>query len=450
VLPPGGAAIVPATRPRHRLAGAIAGSIRWVSAKFGPANRVGRPLRLGLALALAACGQPSVTPGPTPSGTSATSAPATAAPPPAPSSGLAEVSLALDVVATGLASPVDVAAAGDGSGRTFVVEQAGRIRIVTGSGLVDRPFLDISARIKSGGEQGLLGLAFHPDFPADPRFFVDYTDRSGDTVVSEFRVDPGNPDVTDPGSERVLLHIHQPFANHNGGGVVFGPDGMLYVATGDGGAGGDPLGNGQRLDTLLAKILRIDVAEPLAGTGEPYRIPDDNPFAGGAGGLPEIWLTGLRNPWRFRFDPQTGDLWIGDVGQGAWEEIDVARSGSKGLDFGWNRMEGFHCYAPSQGCDQAGLTLPVAEYGHDLGCAVIGGVVVRGSGQSSLDGRYVFSDSCSGNLWWLDPAGDAAREPTLAGHWSGSISSIAQDEDGRVLATDLGNGQLLVMSAVAD
>jgi glucose/arabinose dehydrogenase len=224
---------------------------------------------------------------------------------------------------------------------------------------------------------------------------------------------------------------------------------MLYISTGDGGSGGDPLGNGQRTDTLLAKILRIDVDGPVDPSGPPYRTPDDNPFVGIGDARPEIWLTGLRNPWRIRFDALTGDLWIGDVGQNAWEEIDVARSGTNGLDFGWNRMEGFHCFAPAAGCDQGGLTLPVAEYGHDLGCAVIGGVVVRGSGQPRLDGRYLFADSCSGNLWLLDPAGGGRREPTLAGHWPGSISSIAQADDGTVLATDLHNGQLLAISTAA-
>jgi glucose/arabinose dehydrogenase len=357
--------------------------------------------------------------------------------------------LELRVIAGGLASPVDVAEPGDGSGRRFVVEQAGRIRIVDGTALVDRPFLDIGAEVRSGGEQGLLGLAFHPDFPTDPRFYVDYTDLDGNTVVSEFRLDAADPNLADPASERRLLHIDQPYANHNGGAVVFGPDGMLYVAMGDGGSGGDPHGNGQRTDTLLAKILRIDVDAPAAGAGLAYGIPTDNPFVGVAGARPEIWLTGLRNPWRIRFDPATGDLWIGDVGQSAWEEIDVARAGVGGLNFGWNRMEGFHCYAPSEGCDQTGLTLPMAEYGHDQGCAVIGGVVVRGSGQPALDGRYVFSDSCSGNLWLLDPAGAGRREPVLAGQWPGSISSITLAGDETVLATDLQHGQLLEILATA-
>jgi len=214
-----------------------------------------------------------------------------------------------------------------------------------------------------------------------------------------------------------------------------------------GGSGGDPNGNGQRLDTLLAKILRIDVGRAASATDRPYTVPADNPFVSVAGAMPEIWLTGLRNPWRVRFDTATGDLWIGDVGQSAWEEIDVARAGSSGLNFGWYVMEGFHCYAPSSGCDQRGLTLPVSEYGHDLGCAVIGGVVVRGSGQPALDGRYVFADECSGNVWTLDAARAGRQDPVVAGQWAGSISSIIQADDATLLATDVQHGQLLVLSA---
>ncbi len=337
---------------------------------------------------------------------------------------------------------MEVANAGDGSGRLFVVEQGGRIRIVRDGTLVDRPFLDIGGRITSGGERGLLGLAFHPDFPTDPRFFVDYTDRNGNTVVSSFRVSAGDPDVADADSESIILHVDQPFANHNGGGLGFGPDGDLYIALGDGGSGGDPQGNGQRLDTLLAKILRIDV-DGGSASGAPYAIPADNPFATTAGARPEIWLYGLRNPWRFRFDRRTGDLWIGDVGQDAWEEIDVARRGVGGLDFGWNRMEGFHCYSPPTGCDETGLTPPVAEYGHDQGCAVIGGVVVRHPADGSLDGGYLFGDDCSDHLWVIDPAGDGRREPVLLTDMGTSVSSIGEAEDGSVYATSLGNGELL-------
>ncbi len=256
------------------------------------------------------------------------------------------------------------------------------------------------------------------------------------------------PIEADAGSEHVLLHFDQPFANHNGGAVVFGPDGMLYIATGDGGSGGDPQGNGQRLDTLLAKILRIDVdADPAAG--KEYAIPADNPFVDVQGARPEIWLTGLRNPWRIRFDRATGDLWIGDVGQGRWEEIDVARAGTSGQNYGWNRMEGFHCFKPADGCDRSGLTLPVAEYGHDLGCAVIGGVVARGANQGALDGGYLFGDSCSDNLWLMDPAGDERREPVIVARMDRTLSSIGEGEDGTVYATSLSSGELLQIGAPA-
>jgi glucose/arabinose dehydrogenase len=356
------------------------------------------------------------------------------------------VTVAVSVVVDGLDSPVDVTNAGDGSGRIFVVEQPGRIRTVRDGALVDRPLLDIVDRISSGGEQGLLGLAFHPDYPTDPRLFVDYTDQDGNTVISQFTVTPSDPDVADAASETVLLRIEQPFGNHNGGAIVFGPDGMLYIAMGDGGSGGDPQGNGRNLGTLLAKILRIDVDVP-DGSSEQYVIPPDNPFVDVADARPEVWLTGLRNPWRIRFDPPTGDLWIGDVGQNAWEEIDVARAGGSGLDFGWNVTEGFHCYQPAKGCDMTGLTPPVAEYGHDLGCAVIGGVVVRDQRQGELDGRYLFGDSCSDDLWMIDPTNDGPQDPILLTELGRGLSAFGEGEDGTVYATSNSNGELLRLSS---
>jgi glucose/arabinose dehydrogenase len=352
------------------------------------------------------------------------------------------VSLDLAVVAGGLDAPLDVTNAGDGSGRLFVVEQAGRIRIVRDGRLVERPFLDISDRIRSGGERGLLGLAFHPDFPTDPRLFVDYTDLDGDTVVAEYTVG-GDPDAADAVSELVLLRIDQPYANHNGGSVGFGPDGYLYIGMGDGGSAGDPNGNGQRRDTLLGKILRIDVDVEGDRSATPYEIPPDNPFVGQGDARPEIWQTGLRNPWRFRFDRTTGDLWIGDVGQGSWEEIDVARAGVGGLDFGWNVMEGFACFPSGDGCASDGLRLPVAAYDHGSGCSVTGGLVYRGTAQPELAGRYVFGDYCSGLMWTLDPRSDERQEPDLALESGRSLSSFGEDEDGELYATDLGAGELV-------
>ena len=408
-----------------------------------------------LTTALVACGTSPSSRTPAASGASAapSSAPTATATPAStpvatPAGSIGAGAIDLETVVSGLASPVDIATTDDGTGRIYVAEQGGTVRIVDGSTLLPAPFLDIAANISSGSERGLLGIAFHPHFADDPRVFVDYTDTDGNTVVSSFEVGL-DADAVDPASERVILQVEQPFSNHNGGSLAFGPDGMLYIGLGDGGSGGDPQGNGQRLDTLLAKVLRIDV-DVAEGAETPYTIPDDNPHADGANGaLPETWVSGLRNPWRFRFDAPTGDLWIGDVGQGAWEEIDVVRAGTKGQDFGWNVMEGAHCYKPADGCDQSGLTLPVTEYDHSLGCAVIGGVVVRDPATPALDGRYLFSDDCSGNIWAIDPSGDGLREPARLIDSGRSISAINAGTDGTVYVTDLGSGELLRVVEVA-
>jgi glucose/arabinose dehydrogenase len=410
-------------------------------------RRIRRLVLAASALALmTACGPAASTPSGAASAAASaagpsTSVPATASPAPPTEEPSAAAALQLEVVADGLRGPVDVVAADDGTDRIFVVQQEGQIRVVRDGALVDQPFLDIAERISAGGERGLLGLALHPDFPEDPRFFVDYTDVDGDTVISSF-TQSLDADSADPESERVLMRIGQPFPNHNGGAVVFGADGMLYIAMGDGGSAGDPQGNGQRLDTHLGKILRIDVDVP-AGRDPAYAIPPDNPFVETSDALPEIWHLGVRNPWRIRFDAPTGDLWIGDVGQGAWEEIDVARGGQKGLNFGWNRMEGSDCYEPSDGCDQSGLTMPVAAYGHDQGCAVVGGVVVHDPRQPGIDGKYLFADECSGNMWTLDPVGDDRREPTPILASGRSISAISQSATGAVYLVDLRAGELL-------
>jgi glucose/arabinose dehydrogenase len=355
------------------------------------------------------------------------------------------VSVRFEAVAAGFDRPLAAVHSGDGSDRLFVVEQGGRIAVVRDGRRADRPFLDVAELITAGGEQGLLGLAFHPDFPSDPRLFVNYTEaEEGDTIVSSLRVSPDDADQVDPASEEVLLRIGQPYANHNGGALAFGPDGFLYVATGDGGSGGDPHDNGQRTDTLLGKILRIDV--DAAGDGRRYGIPPDNPFAGG-GGEPEIWLYGLRNPWRMSFDRDTGDLWIGDVGQGAWEEIDVHRAGTAGgVNFGWARMEGAHCVA-GQECDETGMADPIAEYGHGEGCTVIGGYVYRGAAQPALAGAYLFADFCSGQVWAIDAAGTGQQEPIRVGQLDGNVSSFGEDESGELYATTLSGGELLQVVA---
>jgi len=338
--------------------------------------------------------------------------------------------------------PLAIAAPHDGSGRLFVASQAGQIWSVDADGAVlPEPMIDLAPFIVSGGEQGLLGLALHPDFPDDPRAFVNYTGENGDTWISSIALDASNPNRFDVDSLRRLLFIDQPYSNHNGGGTLFGPDGFLYLALGDGGSGGDPHDNGQRLDTLLGKILRIDVD---AGDRD-YAIPADNPFAN-SDGMDEIWHYGLRNPWRLSFDRGTGDLWIGDVGQGSWEEVDVARDGAGGgLDFGWNVMEGAHCYGADT-CDDQGLELPVTEYGHDHGCTVIGGYVYRGSAAPLLEGHYLFADYCSGIIFAIDGSTTSPVAPAEVGHVDGGVSAFGEDEAGELYLTTL-DGNVYRVSA---
>jgi hypothetical protein len=239
-----------------------------------------------------------------------------------------------------------------------------------------------------------------------------------------------------------IISIDQPFANHKGGWLGFGPDGDLYAALGDGGSGGDPFGNGQNLGTKLGKLLRIDVGH--AGDGTPYAIPPNNPFVDTAGAAPEVWAYGLRNPWRFSFDRASGDLWIGDVGQNLYEEIDLARAGTgAGANYGWNRMEGSHCFKPAQGCDESDLELPIAEYGHDEGCAVVGGYVDRARDAGTLAGVYVLADECSGRIWGLDSAASGRQEPVLLAETNRAISSFGENDAGSLYATDLSSGELL-------
>ncbi len=348
--------------------------------------------------------------------------------------------LTLTAVTSGLASPTVITHAGDGSGRLFVVEQGGTIRIVNSGGtLMPTPFLDISGRILSGGERGLLGLAFPPGFSTKRYFYVDYTRAAdGATVVSRFSVS-ANPDVADATSEQVLLVVSQPFANHNGGQLAFGPDGMLYVGLGDGGSGGDPMGNGQNTATLLGKLLRLDVEAGVV----PYRIPPDNPFVASATAKPEIWALGLRNPWRFSFDRQTGDLYIADVGQDAWEEIDFQSVGAAGgANYGWNILEGPACFSPATGCvPPPAYSAPVASYGHDVGCAVIGGYVYRGPGNRNMQGLYFYGDFCSGRVWALRKVGNAWQSDLLqqAGL---AISSFGEDEAGHLYVADYTTGTI--------
>jgi glucose/arabinose dehydrogenase len=345
--------------------------------------------------------------------------------------------------AQGLDAPVFVTGTGDGTGRLFVLEQPGRIRIVGGDGSVAAtPLLDIAGRLVSGGERGLLGLALHPDFTTNGRLFVDYTrSPDGATVISEFRA---KGDSADPASEQILLTIPQPFSNHNGGMLAFDSSGMLVIGMGDGGSAGDPQANGQNREALLGKLLRIDV-----DGRRPYDLPRDNPFLHAANTRPEIWDLGMRNPWRFSFDRQTGDLFIGDVGQDSWEEIDVERAGTGGLDYGWNLMEARHCVQSD--CDPSGLTLPVAEYSHADGCSVTGGYVYRGSKFPLMFGGYLFSDYCSGTIWAFPAVtalANGSAAPVVVGSAGFSVSSFGQGDDGELYVADLA-GRVLKVVVIA-
>jgi glucose/arabinose dehydrogenase len=331
--------------------------------------------------------------------------------------------------ASGLSNPIGLANAGDGSGRLFVLEQAGLVRIIREGELLGEPFLDISAQISCCGERGLLGLAFHPNYTENGFFYVNYTDLNGNTSISRFQVSD-DPDRADPGTEVRLLGVEQPFRNHNGGAVEFGPDGYLYLGLGDGGSGGDPLNNGQNTDALLGKILRIDV-----DGGEPYGIPADNPFTGG-GGAPEVWAYGLRNPWRITFDRQTSDFYIADVGQNQWEEINFLPAGSAGgVNFGWNYLEGSHSFLSGAAIPE-GLVNPVAEYEHSLGCSVTGGLVYRGEQLPEWQGIYLYGDYCSGLVWGLFRIEDGAWQDQLLFETGASIASFGEDETGEVYFAD--------------
>jgi glucose/arabinose dehydrogenase len=342
--------------------------------------------------------------------------------------------ITLTRIASGFVQPVHITHAGDGSGRLFVVERGGVIRIIRGGVVLPTPFFDISAQVQSAGsEQGLLSVAFPPDFAARQYFYVDYTNRTGigDTVVARYPM-TANPDLAAASGEVTLLNVSQPFTNHNGGQLAFGPDGLLYVALGDGGSGGDPFNNAQNLATGLGKILRLDTESGVL----PYAIPTGNPFGS------EIWAYGLRNPWRFSFDRGTGDLYIADVGQNLIEEVNFQPAASSGGEnYGWNIMEGTACFLSPE-CDRTGLTLPVAEFSHaDGNCSVTGGFVYRGSQYPDLQGTYFYADFCSGRLWGLKRSG-ATWENRLLLDTTLQISSFGEDEAGNLYLADLGAGDI--------
>jgi glucose/arabinose dehydrogenase len=331
------------------------------------------------------------------------------------------------LVVQDLDAPLFVTAPDRTDAALYVVEQPGRVRVVRGGRLHPRPFLDLTHEVSDGGERGLLGLAFDPR-GGGTTCYVDYTDREGNTRVVRYRVEPGF-DRADSTSAEVILRVTQPYANHNGGMLAFGADGMLYVALGDGGSGGDPHGNGQSLGTLLGKILRLDVRG-----GAPYAIPRDNPFVGVAGARGEIWAYGLRNPWRFSFDRAAPTLYIGDVGQNRWEEIDTADARTGGLNYGWNRREGLHPF--KDGPAIPSRIEPAVEYGHGEGCSVIGGYCYRGAAMPALRGTYFFSDWCSG---WLRSFRWRAGQVTERRQWSvgslGRVTSFGEDHAGELYVT---------------
>lgn len=336
--------------------------------------------------------------------------------PPPPGGAL---SLTVETVVDGLDRPLYLGAPA-GDTRLFIAEQTGRIRIVRDGVLLAAAFLDLSSKVSGGNEQGLLSFAFHPDYAVNGWFYVDYTDENGNTRIERYRVG-ADPDLADPGSAKSILLVPQPFSNHNGGHLLFGPDGMLYVALGDGGGAGDPRNNGQNAGTLLGSLLRLDV-----DAGDPYAVPAGSPFGS------EVWAIGLRNPWRIAFDPPSGTLYVADVGQSRVEEINAVDAAAAGLNYGWNLMEGSECFGGGS-CDPTDLVLPAEEYGHDEGCSVTGGFAYRGSQLPEVDGHYFYSDFCAGFLRSFRWNG---TEVTLATEWEvgdlGSVTSFGRDSSGEL------------------
>ena len=358
-------------------------------------------------------------------------------------------SIVLEETLSGLNSPVDLADARDGSGRLYVVEQAGLVQTFTDGVKGQSPFLDIRDRVNCCGEKGLLGIAFPPDFASSRTVYVNYTTTlpgSLHTRVARFRL-LGDAHQADPNSEEILLEFHQPWPNHNGGQIAFGPKGNLWVGTGDGGSGGDPQDNGQKGQTLLGKLLRIDVTSP---TDARYTIPEDNPFVGNDEFLDEIWAYGLRNPWRFSFDRETGDLYIADVGQNAWEEVNFQPANSPGGEnYGWRITEGLHCFNPAIGCSTIDQTLPVAEYGRESGLSITGGYIYRGADQPSLWGIYFFADYVTGRIWGLRRM-NGQWEARLLLESRHAVSSFGEDEAGNLYVVDHRGTILQIRAHIAE
>ena len=343
-------------------------------------------------------------------------------------------SVVLQLVEAGFSAPLFLTAPPGDSQRLFIVEQTGLIRIVRDDSVLTAPFLDLRTLILCCGERGLLGLAFHPDYASNGRFFVHYSNTAGDTRVMRYVVS-ANPDSADPASAQLVLAEPQPYPNHNGGMLAFGPDGYLYIGLGDGGFGGDPQNRAQNPGEILGKMLRIDVNGAL-----PYTVPPDNPFVGLGGYRPEIWSVGWRNPWRYSFDRANGLFYISDVGQGVREEVNIEPPGAGGGNYGWNIMEGAACYRA--GCSSLGLNAPVLDYTHADGCAMIGGYVYRGQRIPGLQGHYFYSDYCRGwvrSFYWNGHAATDQRDwPSLAP--GGTVSSFGEDAAGELYVLSHDNG----------
>ncbi|MCS6847275.1 MAG: PQQ-dependent sugar dehydrogenase [Anaerolineae bacterium] len=417
----------------------------------------GMSMLAGIALLLQACGSgsapasaptavsvaaPAATPMPaptevplaSPSPEPATAEPQIAATPTAEAR--QDMQPALQMIADGLESPTYLTHAGDGSGVLYITEQPGRVRVWRDGQVLPTPFLDLTDRVGDrANEQGLLSIAFSPDFAQSRRLFVNYTDTAGDTVISGFIANADGL-TADPSSEWVVMRIAQPYANHNGGQIKFGPDGMLYIGMGDGGAAGDPQNFAQNMRSLLGKMLRIDVSQ--SSPAQPYRVPADNPDFGD-GARPEIWASGLRNPWRFSFDRVTGDMFIADVGQNAFEEINFQPANQGGQNYGWKFREGFAPYAGDPGT--LVLTDPIHQYAHrEGGCSVTGGYVYRGSALPSLAGAYIYGDFCSGLIWTLRPDGNGGWQNDILFRTPYNISSFGEDEAGELYVLDRNGG----------
>ncbi|MCH7760560.1 PQQ-dependent sugar dehydrogenase [candidate division TA06 bacterium] len=352
----------------------------------------------------------------------------------------------LDLVASGFQLPTYLTHAGDGSGRIFVVEKPGQIKIIKEGEVLSNPFLDIASQVRSReSERGLLSVAFHPNYRENGRFFVNYSNLEGNTVIAEYMIGD-HPDQANTKSERIFLTIKQPASNHNGGGLEFGPDGYLYIGMGDGGAAADPWGNAQNTETFLGKMLRIDV-----DGDDPYGIPEVNPFIGMEGYRPEIWAYGLRNPWRYSFDAETGDLYIADVGQYKWEEIHVQPAKSPGGEnYGWDILEGFNAFELPEGYDLDQLTMPVLEYDHDLGCSITGGYVYRGKKYPSSTGTYFFSDFCAGTIWGLKKNSKGEWEWAEFLDTQLAVSSFGVDEEGEIYVLDYNEGTVYQLRGVEE